>query len=100
MIHWLQKLKTFFALGIDIGNNLFVDTESRDSYIVTFQGRKLRVNAELRGGKPSRVIYLDDQPRWLPPNENAPLSQETYRWIIDAVADHLRKCGADVVIEQ
>jgi len=44
-------------------------------------------------GKPDRVIYKGADPKWLSPHESESISEEQYKFILNALVKHFEKLG-------
>jgi hypothetical protein len=61
--------------------------------VVACGDRKVKFYMERLRGKPDRVIYKEDEPRWLAPYENKPISDEQYQFVLNALVKHFEKLG-------
>lgn len=96
MIRWWERIARLYTHGVEIEQNLYLKTESRDSYVATYRGRRIKVYTEMLSGKPNRIVYSERRKKWLPPHEIEPVSDADYTFIIDAVVKHFEKHGETV----
>lgn len=64
---FFEKLRSWILLGKEIEKDLYVTTETRDTFIATFQNRKMRIYVERLSGKPNRIVYSGKGRKWLAP---------------------------------
>lgn len=100
-IKFIERLKHSWELGREIEKGLFIRPESRDTFIVTFQKRRIRVSSELLPKK-GMIIYQAARERrtYFPPDEKNPLSEEQYDFVINATVNHFRKVGYKVELDR
>lgn len=96
---FIERLKQAWELGREIEKGLYVRTDSRDTLIVTYDGRRVRVYNELLP-RNAMIIYhsVKEKREWLSPTDKGPLSEEQYSCVINAIANHFRKVGYKVDI--
>lgn len=94
----IERISRWIKLGKEIEKGLYVQPESRDAFIATLQDRKMRIYVERLLGKPNRIIYKTKGKKWLPPYDHELISEEQNEFIINALANHLKKVGYDVEI--
>lgn len=102
MINFFKKLSHALKVGVEIAEEMYIKTESRDSFIVTFKGHSIRIFAELLVGNPDRIISVEKEERrkWFPPYEKEIVSDKEYQLIINAVAKHFENSGKKVKVER
>ena len=93
----ILRIKQFIELGAEIGQGVFIKPESRESDIVTFDGRRVRVYFELLPHD-QMIIYRSSKEsrEFIPSGEKNPLSEEQYEFVINVIANHFRKVGYKV----
>ncbi len=71
---WLRRIPFIF----EVRGNRKVDfsTDGRDGRVFKENGREVKINTELWGGKISRGIYASSIKKWEPPHEHEPLTDE------------------------
>lgn len=94
----IERISRWIKLGKEIEKGLYVQPESRDTFIATLHGRKMRIYIELLPGKSNIIVYRGKGKKWLPPDDHELISDEQNKFIINALVKHLRKVGYSVEI--
>lgn len=96
----LQRLRQFVKLGTQIEKGIFIKSESRETFVASFEGRRVRVYTEPLPGN-SMIIYhgTPEKRAYLPPTDKGPLTEELYTFVINAIVNHFRKVGYKVEVK-
>jgi hypothetical protein len=95
-----QSIKEWIKLGRQIEKGLYVQFESRETFIATYEQRKVRVYME-RLPHNAMIIYHseNDKRAYLSLNDNGLLSEEQYTFVINSIVNHFKKVGYKVEIK-
>lgn len=95
----IERISRWIKLGKEIEKGLFVQPESRDTFIASFQDRSMRIYVERLSGRPNRIVYKNRGKNWLPPHDHELISEEQNEFIINALVNYLKKVGYDVEVK-
>lgn len=84
--------------GRKISDNCYVMIYHIDHFIVTLNGRKIWIKGKRFRGDPDQIIYREESPKWLPPNENEPVLNDDYEFALNAIVKFEQKSRRECII--
>ncbi len=85
--------------GRKISNNCYVMIYHIDHFIVTLNSRKILIKGKRLRGDPDQIIYREKFPKWLPPHENEPMSDDDYVFAFNAILKFEQKSKRECIIK-
>lgn len=85
--------------GRKISNNCYVMIYHIDHFIVTLNGRKILIKGKRLRGNPDQIIYREELPKWLAPHENEAVSNDDYKFALNAILKFEQKSKRECIIE-
>lgn len=87
------------AKGRKISDNCYVMIYHVDHFIVTLNDRKIWIKGKRLRGDPDQIIYREESPEWLPPHENDPVSNDDYKFALNAIVEFEQKSRRECIIK-
>lgn len=89
---YLGKNAIYPSKGRKITENCWVAPFQRDDFIVTLSDRSILIRGQhFDKSRYDQVILKESSPKWLPPHENEPVSEEDYTYMLNAVLTFLAR---------